>query len=151
MSDVAPYEGRVALYFEDQPEQVQAIQDWLRVKLGLRLVQATTLAEARSSLSSQKLDLIILDIRIRDDEPGEQGGMQDWTRCGFNFLKDLREGKFGGLTPHSIPVLVITCVVNTADVEEILDAGNTSGGRCLYLAKPVRLDTVERAVRYLMA
>ena len=47
-------------------------------------------------------------------------------------------------------MLVITCVVNTADVAEILEAGNANGGECLYLAKPVRLAPVENAVRKLI-
>jgi len=141
--------GKTVLYFEDQPEKVRGIEEMLQKKLGMEVLQAATRDQARECVSNNRLDLIILDIRIlNDDKPDEEG--RDWRRTGLYFLRDLRAGKFPGVTPSGVPVLVITCVVNTADVAEILEAGNANGGECLYLAKPVRLPPVENAVRKLI-
>jgi CheY-like chemotaxis protein len=143
--------GTRALYFEDQADKVEAICDFLRCKLAIRLTQATTPKEAFAYLKQDQFDLIILDVRIRDDEDTSHN-KQKWTRYGVYFLKELREGRIPGRTPSDVPVLVITCVVSTADVEEIQRIGNSAGGRCRYLEKPVsRLAMVEEAICDLMA
>jgi DNA-binding NarL/FixJ family response regulator len=99
----------------------------------------------------RKFDLVILDIRIQADGPKEQSVTEDWARSGLHFLKELRDGKFGERTPKDVPVLVITCVVNTSDVDAILEIGNSPGARCLYIAKPTKLDPVVEAVHKLFA
>ena len=144
--------GTRALYFEDQAYKVEAICDFLRGKLAIHLTQAATPREAFACLKGEQFDLVILDVRIRDDEGTSQTPNQDWTRYGVYFLKELREGRIPGKTPSTVPVLVITCVVSTADVEEIERIGNSAGGRCRYLEKPVsRLAMVEEAICDLMA
>jgi CheY-like chemotaxis protein len=144
--------GKTVLYYEDQPLQLKAIIDLLRHKLRMEVLPAETPAAAIQCVVDRRLDLILLDIRIRgDSQPDEADEADvDWRRRGLYFLRDLRAGNFRGKTPKEVPVLVITCVVNTVDVDEILAAGNANGCKCLYLAKPVRLAPVEKAVRILI-
>lgn len=140
---------KTILYYEDQQDKVRTILEMLTIKLGLTVLLAETPSEARDAVEKRNLDLILLDIRIRGDNQDEDEE-EDWRRRGLYFLRDLRAGKLSGATPADIPVLVITGVVNTADVDEILKAGNANNGRCRYLAKPVRLEPVEREVRDLI-
>ena len=64
--------GKTVLYFEDQPEKVRGIEEMLQKKLGMEVLQAATRDQARECVSNNRLDLIILDIRIlNDDKPDE--------------------------------------------------------------------------------
>ena len=152
MDTVRKYHGKTALYFEDQPDQVKAIVDFLEGKLGFQVKQAASPDEAFDHLVRQKFDLVILDVRIINGGHTREGYEQDWRRYGLYFLKELREGRIlDSLTPNTVPVVVITCVVNTTDVERIADLGNSVGGCCRYLSKPLRsLALVEIAIGELL-
>jgi CheY-like chemotaxis protein len=145
------YSGQTALYFEDQPGQVQAIVDFLTNKLGFRVTQAESPEQVFDCLAKQKFDLVILDVRIINAEQTREGTVQNWRRYGLYFLEELREGRILGPSPNNVPVLVITCVVTTADVERIFTLGKKAGGRCQYLEKPLEnLGLVETAIGELL-
>ena len=151
MDTVKKYRGKTALYLEDQPDQVKAIVDFLEGKLGFQVKQAASPDEAYSYLANHKFDLVLLDVRIMNGGHTREGDEQDWRRYGLYFLEELREGRICGSTPNSVPVLVITCVVNTADVERIANLGRRAGGCCRYLSKPLwSLALVETAVDELL-
>ncbi|MGB7720674.1 MAG: response regulator [Bryobacteraceae bacterium] len=146
------YSGQTALYFEDQPEQVRAIVDFLTNKLGFQVTPAESPEQVFDCLAKQKFDLVILDVRIINGEQTREGAVQNWRRYGLYFLEELREGRILGPTPNTVPVLVVTCVVNTADVERIASVGKKAGGRCWYLEKPIEnLALVETAIDELLA
>ena len=148
------YSGRVALYFEDQPEQVKAIMDYLHDKLGFEVLRAEAPKEAFHYLATRRLDLVILDVRILGGKERLDGTEQEWKRYGMYFLEELRRGTASKKTPKNVPVLVITCVVDTADVEKLEELGTSSGGRFRYLAKPLGLDAFDElghAVDYLFS
>jgi CheY-like chemotaxis protein len=148
------YSGRVALYFEDQPEQVEAITDYLHDKLGFEVLRAESPKEAFHHLATRRLDLVILDVRILGGKERLDGTKQEWKRYGLYFLEELRRGTASQQTPKNVPVLVITCVVDTADVEKLEALGTSSMSRYRYLAKPLGLDAlgeVGQAVDYLLS
>lgn len=136
------------LYYEDQPEGVEAIHVLLRKKLKLQITLATNPTNAFEAIVENCFDLILLDIRIFYDEG--VGMNVDWRREGLNFLQKLRSGEMHGATPANVPVLVITAVANTTPVEQILEVGTSNGSMCRYASKPANLETVEKAVRELL-
>jgi CheY-like chemotaxis protein len=143
-------QGKKILYYEDQPEMVAIIQLMLKKKLGLEVMNATTPTEVREALAANCFDLILLDIRIFCEETIENPE-RDWRREGLFFLEELRCGKIPGTTPIDIPVLVLTAVANTADVDKILEVGSREKARLAYLSKPAHLESVEKAVMELLS
>ena len=144
--------SKTILYIEDQPEKVQPIILMLTKKCGNHVDLAETLSDAQVFLDQKAYDLIVLDIRFfpSASEGVEAGDGKQWQRRGLYFLEDLRAGKIAGKTPHDVPVLVVSAVVETQDVDEIRRIGGSNGARCAYLAKPVSLDRVELAVAELL-
>jgi CheY-like chemotaxis protein len=137
------------LYFEDQIENVKTIIEVL--KLTYDVTCAGSLKEAKSLLEKVHFDLILLDIRILSSGPDDEDKPdRDWRRRGLYFLQDLRDGQLPGLTPRDVPVLVISAVVNTTDVDDMRKAGESNNSRFGYLAKPVLFQRVEKAVAELL-
>ena len=80
---------------------------------GFETIAALTLSEARSCITSQKPDAIILDIMLPDGS-------------GLDFMRELRESEHAG-----IPILLLTGLTAPEDIIQ----GLTSGGDD-YLTKP---------------
>jgi len=142
-------QGKKILYYEDQPLMVEIIQLMLEKKMGFLVTNATTPSAVRERLTADRFDLILLDIRIFYDAAKDKPN-NGWEREGLHFLEQLRNGELPGETSKSVPVLVITAVVNTADVEKIIEVGGRNKSKCIYMAKPVDLGEVEEAVMELL-
>ena len=146
------FQGKHALYLEDQLDKVKAITDFLEGYLGLEVTKVETPEAAFDVMSTQKFDIIILDIRLLNGSETQDGKYIEWQRFGLYFIQELRSGNIKGPTPAGVPVLVITCVVSTPDVEKLCQIGVSAGGRYRYISKPVlRLSFVEDAVNQLFA
>ena len=144
--------GRTALYFEDDPDVVAGISLMIKGKLGFEVEVVQTPSSAKAEIGgARKFDLLILDIRIQHNEslePGQDNGA--WTRFGHEFLRQLRAGELGG-TNAKVPVLILTGVVNTEDVDSFLRTGGADGCRCQYLAKPASFMAIEKKIDELLA
>lgn len=151
VSNVKPYHDKSALYFEDQPEKNKAISDYLKMKLGMYVVLADSKEAAFKAMESHKFDLLICDIRILDGDKKQDGTEIDWRRYGTYFIEEIREGRLVGPTSASVPLLVITCVVEYTEIERIRELGESNGGHYRYLSKPIdSLDLLEKAVHELL-
>jgi DNA-binding NtrC family response regulator len=96
--------------------------------LGHKAVAAAGLGEARKLLSEEKIDCVLLDLRLKDGD-------------GLDLLREMRSGPY-----HDIPVIVATAY---GDSQRTI--GAMRDGAFDYLTKPfdfpALLATVERAVK----
>lgn len=151
MANSKKYVDKTVMYFDDQLEKTKAVTDFLRHALGLKVALAETPDKAFSLLTANRFDLVILDIRHVNAEHTRDGKKCDWENYGYYFLQELREGRIIGETPSDVPVLFITCIQSTPTVEQLSRLGNSHGGSCAYLYKPVPcLATVEEAIEALL-
>ena len=117
-----------ALVVEDDPDARRLVAACLR-RLGLKVREAATVADAREQLERATPDLICLDLRLPD-------------ASGFTLCEDVRR------TPRlcDVPVLVITALSAPIDREQAHAAGADE-----YLTKPFRVGALTDSVRELMA
>jgi DNA-binding NtrC family response regulator len=96
--------------------------------IGLRVLAAVGLVEARRLLIDESVDCVLLDIRLRDGD-------------GLEFLRELRQGRH-----RDVPVVMVTAY---GDSERTIQA--MRDGAFDYLTKPfdfpLLLSTVERAIK----
>jgi two-component system response regulator PilR (NtrC family) len=110
------------LVVDDEPDLRELLELTL-IKMGLEVVSASSVNEARKRLDAQSFDLCLTDMR-----------MQDGTG-----LDLIREIDTRGL---DLPVAVITAYGSTNNAVEALKAGAFD-----YLSKPVSLDQLRTLVR----
>lgn len=108
--------SRTVLLVEDNIHIMKINSDTLS-DAGYRVVEATTLSEARHILETEELDSIVLDILLPDGD-------------GRDFCKELRE-QYG----IDAPILFLTALKEMPDMEKGYEAGGTD-----YLTKPFDLD-----------
>jgi two-component system OmpR family response regulator len=101
------------LAVDDEPELVALLKDFLVTK-GFRVVTAGNVQDARSVLSSSKIDLVLLDITM----PGEDG---------LSLARHLRE--HGGP-----PVILVTALGSAVDRIVGLEVGADD-----YVTKPFEM------------
>ena len=104
------------LIVDDQPLIRKVLKSMLFSHGGKRISEAANGEEARTIMRSQPATLILCDINM---SPG----------TGFDFLHDLRSGTMGAA---DVPVIFLTCNVETAMVEKAAEMGVNG-----YLLKPV--------------
>jgi CheY-like chemotaxis protein len=122
---------RTLLYVEDNPANMELVQQIIAKRPDLRLVTATNGADGVAIAREQHPDLILMDINL----PGLSG------------LDALRMLKADALTV-GIPVLAISANAMPSDIKGGLDAGFVR-----YLTKPIKVDefmqVVDRALQSL--
>ncbi|MCA9131944.1 MAG: response regulator [Planctomycetales bacterium] len=105
--------GRRVLVLEDDPVQQQLLAQYLRA-LGLQVVAATTIAEAKQRLSESVVQLAILDVQLPDGS-------------GFELCEQLdSDPNYAGL-----PMIVLSSLSGAEVVRQTRAAGGV-----YYLAKP---------------
>jgi len=112
------------LLVEDEPI-VQASNRRVLERRGYKIRQAYTLAEARTAISEELPDAIVLDIQLPDGN-------------GLSFLQDLRK-------TSNIPVLMLTAMGTPQDIIKGLEAGGDD-----YLTKPHELNVFLKHVEALL-
>ena len=117
-----------ALIVEDDPDARRLVATCLR-RLGLRVFEAATAAQALAALERATPNLVCLDLRLPD-------------ASGFSVCEHLRR------TPRltDVPVLVITALGEAADRAQAHAAGADE-----YLTKPFRATALVASVRQLLA
>lgn len=93
----------VILFADNDPDFLNTRTDFLQQE-GYRVIQATTLDEARELLRQGKIDLAILDIRLRDDD-------DEKDTSGLTLAKE---------EAHIIPKIILTGFPSVEAVREAL-------------------------------
>lgn len=91
--------GKKILVVEDDEYSVLLIKEYLEI-IGAIIVCAKTLAEALNIISSQKIDLVLVDVILSENE------------CGFQITKQIK------LLYPNLPVIIQTAKVLASDREE---------------------------------
>lgn len=115
------------LVVEDSPTQMDVITSCLQ-KGGLTVVTATDGKEAMSKISSQKPDLIVLDVVLPD-------------RSGFELCRDLKAES----STSGIPVVI--CSTKSTDMDKFW--GKKQGADA-YITKPVDQEELLKTVKQLI-
>src|SRR5215831_3757368 len=110
------------LIVEDEPGLRQGLCDVMSA-MGLSPIAAAGISEGRRSLSTQAIDCVLLDIRLRDGD-------------GLDFLRELRAGP-----SRDVPVIVATAY---GDSERTIRA--MRDGAFDYLTKPFDLPLLRTTV-----
>lgn len=109
------------LIVDDEPDVCEVISNFLG-KRGYDVITANDGQEALSKLSTEKPDLILLDIRMP-----EMDGMECLRR-----IKELDK---------EVPVIMVTCVTNIDIARKSMELGATD-----YLTKPLGYSALETAI-----
>ena len=115
------------LLLEDEPRLGQAVARALAAQ-GYGVRWARSLGEAREAFLELEPDLMVLDVRLPEDEDG-----------GFRFAKEAREAGYKG------PILFLTARDALEDRVQGLDLGGDD-----YLVKPFHLEELLARVRALL-
>jgi len=115
------------LLLEDEPRLGQAVARALAAQ-GYGVRWARSLGEAREAFLELEPDLMVLDVRLPEDEDG-----------GFRFAKEAREAGYKG------PILFLTARDALEDLVQGLDLGGDD-----YLVKPFHLEELLARVRALL-
>lgn len=116
-----------ALVIEDSPTQMEVLSNCLR-RGGLNVETASNGDEALAKISSQKPDVIILDVVL----PG---------RSGFELCRDLK----AEAGTSNIPVVI--CSTKSSEMDKFW---GMKQGADAYLAKPVDQEELVRTVKRLL-
>jgi two-component system response regulator PilR (NtrC family) len=114
-------DGRV-LVVDDEPD-IRELLELTVIKMGLAVVSAGTIAEAKEHLKSERFDLCLTDMRLPDGE-------------GLELVRHI-----SGL-PADLPVAVITAHGSTENAVAALKAGAFD-----YVSKPVGLEQLRSLVK----
>ncbi len=117
-----------ALVVEDDPDARRLVASCLR-RLGLRVREAATAAQALEALEGGTPDLVCLDLRLPD-------------ASGFSVCEHVRRTQ----RLQDVPVLVISALGEAADRAQAHAAGADE-----YLTKPFRSTALAASVRDLLA
>jgi CheY-like chemotaxis protein len=138
------------LWFDDENElYFKAIIEFLQVFHNHIVEIVSTLKEAENKLSTEKYDILILDIRI---DPKKRQGMKeyddkDWSRTGVRLIERIREGKIGDTMSLKIPIIVLTAVGHPQTLEEIKTLGKKNNSFIDVIQKPPRLADIEAVIK----
>ena len=114
---------KTVLIIEDEEDAAELFAEMMRVS-GFRVVKITTSAPALDVLTSEKPDLVILDIMMPDIS-------------GLDVLRQMR----GDPTLTHIPVVIVSAKGTPTDIKTGMDAGAST-----YLTKPVGFLELKEAV-----
>jgi two-component system response regulator PilR (NtrC family) len=114
-------DGRV-LVVDDEPD-IRELLELTLIKMGLAVVSAGTIAEAKEHLKSERFDLCLTDMRLPDGE-------------GLELVRHISE------LPGDLPVAVITAHGSTENAVAALKAGAFD-----YVSKPVGLEQLRSLVK----
>jgi len=114
---------KTILIVEDEPDAAELFAEMMRVG-GFRVLKTTSSAPAMDMLTSEKPDLVILDVMMPDIS-------------GLDILRQMR------LDPAlaQIPVVVVSAKGTPTDIKTGMDAGAST-----YLTKPVGFLELKEAV-----
>lgn len=114
---------KTILIVEDEPDAAELFAEMMRVG-GFRVLKTTSSAPAMDLLTSEKPDLVILDVMMPDVS-------------GLDILRKMR----GDPALAHIPVVVVSAKGTPADIKTGMDAGAST-----YLTKPVGFLELKEAV-----
>ena len=119
ITKVGSYLGveKTILVVDDDPNQHSLMQDLLQ-PLGFKILLATSASQGLEILKSNKVDLIMLDVRMPEMD-------------GWEMSKKIRKANY------IMPILMVSA--NARDAEADLQANNFHNG---YIAKPVNIDAL---------
>ncbi|EWG11545.1 PAS domain S-box protein [Cytobacillus firmus] len=125
---VAPYLEKVILYIEDNPSNIELMQQIIKPIPKIKLLVAKTGTDGIQMALKHEVDLILLDIQLPDLD-------------GFEVLKSL---KLKGITRH-IPVAAVSANAMQNDIDKALDAGFDE-----YITKPIDIpDLLKTIMNYI--
>jgi len=128
VGEARPAPDADALVIEDDPDSRRLVAACLR-RIGLRVREAATAAEAASALERATPDLICLDVRLPDEN-------------GLALCEQIRASPRLG----DVPIMVITALSRPSDRARAHVAGADA-----FLVKPFRAEALADAVRELLA
>lgn len=114
---------KTILIVEDEPDAAELFAEMMRVG-GFRVLKTTSSAPAMDMLTSEKPDLVILDVMMPD----------------ISGLDILRQMRLDPALAH-IPVVVVSAKGTPTDIKTGMDAGAST-----YLTKPVGFLELKEAV-----
>lgn len=114
---------KTILIVEDEPDAAELFAEMMRVG-GFRVLKTTSSAPAMDMLTSEKPDLVILDVMMPD----------------ISGLDILRQMRLHPALAH-IPVVVVSAKGTPTDIKTGMDAGAST-----YLTKPVGFLELKEAV-----
>src|SRR5262249_34241400 len=134
---LSPVEGHAQVTRADHPVLVvddeKNIRRTLRMVLegeGYEVVEAATADEAASLLGHNRFDLVLLDVKLAEDN-------------GIDLLERLKRGELGEAgTDRAVPVIMISGHANVADAVRA-----TREGAFDFLEKPLERETLVLRVR----
>lgn len=122
-----PAQGPLLLLAEDNPDNIEAIADYLEAK-GYRLLYATNGKEAIDQTLAHQPDVILMDIQMPDMD-------------GIEAIGHIRQQP----NLSQIPIIALTALAMPGDRERCLAAGAND-----YLSKPVRLRQLDATIKALL-
>jgi len=114
---------KTILIVEDEPDAAELFAEMMRVG-GFRVLKTTSSAPAMDMLTSEKPDLVILDVMMPD----------------ISGLDILRQMRLDPALAH-VPVVVVSAKGTPTDIKTGMDAGAST-----YLTKPVGFLELKEAV-----
>ena len=106
------------LYVEDSPDQVSSVER-IATYMGHNMIVATTGAEGRTLMQTERPDLVLLDLNLPDAN-------------GLDLARQWRAEQY------TTPIIAITSDLIRYDEHQALQAGCTA-----FLAKPVSVDEMK--------
>ena len=110
--------GSTILYIEDNPDNIMLVKRALEAR-GYKLLQALNGLTGVSTVESEEMDLILLDINLPDID-------------GYEVARRLR--KSSKLALAYIPIIAVTANALKGDAEKALGAGCD-----VYMSKPINI------------
>jgi CheY-like chemotaxis protein len=139
------------LMIEDDYQSMQYLRSYLESNMGWEVVLIAE-KELLEKLSTNRYDLILLDLMIRPQSPDSSGKMKiniqyegiNWKQTGLEFLRRFRSGEYSQKdkgTPPDVPIIILSAVAESS-VNENPEAGFHNEK---YVEKPFRLkDLIEQ-------
>jgi DNA-binding NtrC family response regulator len=117
------------LIVDDIEEYLEAVEGLLSPKY--EVVKARNLEESINTLKKEKIDLAIIDIRLKEDDPS--------NRDGLKVVKWIKEN-----SPHTIPIVMSAY----KEFDYAVEALNL--GARYFLKKPLKPEEIEKVLNELL-
>jgi CheY-like chemotaxis protein len=132
------------LWLEDQPATKPTVLEGLEWEFGCTIEFATSSTEMISKLRSTNFDLLLLDLRLPEDDNGDHNTREIDSDYGFSALLQFNEGYNSEFaTPRDIPVLVLSARFDPEARTRAAEFVSIRG----YVSKPLRFERLTHEIR----